>query len=81
MRTKILISFLVLSMFITFAAYTYAYAKKCVVCQSEYSKTHGLTTPNIAWRDFGTPIVHKDGKAYATYKCASGHKFLVILGE
>lgn len=58
--------------------YAYSYSRKCEVCINDKRRT---ALPNNAWRDFGTPIIHKDGKAYATYKCASGHKFLVDLGE
>lgn len=74
---KIIISFFLIIISVT--AFSYSYSVKCKVCQSEYNKSHGCTTPNQAWRDFGTPIKHIDGKAYATYKCASGHKFLVEL--
>ena len=68
-------------LFIAFLFCSYSYSKKCEVCQNEYQKKHGVTTPNQAWRDFSTPIIHKDGKAYATYRCASGHKFLVCLND
>lgn len=61
---------------------SYAYAKKCKKCQEDLqnNKTRYYVA-GIACRDFGTPIVHKDGKSYATYKCCYGHVYLVDLDE
>ena len=55
---------------------------KCPKCIEE-SKTNkqAFNSIGVAWRDFGTPIIHKDGKAYATYRCCYGHSFLVDLSE
>ena len=61
---------------------SYAYAKKCKKCQEDLEKNKTrYYTAGIAVRDFGTPIVHKDGKSYATYKCCYGHVYLVDLDE
>ena len=69
---------LLLSMFLT----GYSYAKKCPKCIEESKKNKQVfNSIGIAWRDFETPIKHKDGKAYATYKCCYGHVFLVDLAE
>ena len=61
---------------------SYSYAKKCEKCV-ESAKTYKCSYPDIgiASRDFGTPIVHKDGKAYATYRCCYGHVYLVDLSK
>lgn len=56
------------------------YSLKCRECRSEYSMSHGGAIHN-AWRDFSVPHVKKDGKIYALYRCAGGHKFLVELKE
>ncbi len=60
----------------------YSYSMKCPKCIEE-SKTNKqvMNSIGVAWRDFGTPIIHKDGKAYATYRCCYGHSFLVDLSE
>ena len=61
---------------------SYAYAKKCKKCQEDLEKNKTrYYTAGIACRDFGTPIIHKDGKSYATYKCCYGHVYLVDLDE
>ena len=60
----------------------YAYAKKCKKCLEDLEKNKTrYYTYGIACRDFGTPIVHKDGKSYATYKCCYGHVYLVDLDD
>ena len=61
---------------------SYSYSKKCIKCieSAEKDKTC-YPAISCAWRDFGTPIIHKDGKAYATYRCQYGHSFLVDLSE
>ena len=60
----------------------YAYAKKCPKCieDCKNNKTR-FDSIGIAHRDFERPIVHKDGKAYAWYRCQFGHNFLVDLSE
>ena len=75
---KKVILVLLLSIFLT----GYSYSKKCPKCIKE-TKTNKTVYNSIgvAWRDFGTPIIHKDGKAYATYRCCYGHSFLVDLSE
>lgn len=61
---------------------SYSYARKCKKCQESAEKDKSCYPDiGIACRDFGTPIVHKDGKAYATYKCCYGHVYLVDLDE
>lgn len=61
---------------------SYSYTKKCVKCvESAAKEKGGYPCISCAWRDFGTPIVHKNGKAYATYRCQYGHSFLVDLAE
>ena len=56
--------------------------KKCIKCIEErQTNKQVMNSIGIAWRDFGTPIIHKDGKAYATYRCCYGHSFLVDLSE
>jgi len=61
---------------------SYSYAKRCKKCV-ESAKNDKSCYPDIgiACRDFGTPIVHKGGKAYATYKCCYGHVYLVDLED
>ena len=60
----------------------YAYAKKCKKCLEDLEKNKTrYYTYGIACRDFGTPIVHIDGKSYATYKCCYGHVYLVGLDD
>lgn len=58
------------------------YHKKCKKCIEE-RKTNKtcMCDIGVSWRDFGTPIIHKDGKAYATYRCCYGHSFLVCLSD
>lgn len=60
----------------------YAYAKKCKKCleTAENNKRY-FPEIGIAHRDFETPIIHKDGKSYATYKCCYGHIYLVDLDD
>ena len=58
----------------------YSYAMKCPLCiESIQTSKQNIGDFGIAHRDFETPIIHKDGHAYATYKCCYGHKFLVQL--
>ena len=60
----------------------YAYAKKCQKCKEDLEKNKTrYYMAGIACRDFGSPIVYKDGKAYAVYKCCYGHKYLVCLDD
>ena len=60
----------------------YSYSKKCRKCIEERKRNKQVYIEiGIANRDFGTPIIHKDGKAYATYRCHYGHSFLVDLSE
>lgn len=60
----------------------YCYSKRCDKClESAKKDKHAYPSIGVAWRDFGTPIVHKDGKAYATYKCCYGHVYLVCLDD
>ena len=60
----------------------YAYAKKCKCClEDAKNRPERFISIGIAHRDFERPIVHKDGKAYAWYKCQFGHNFLVDLSE
>ena len=56
--------------------------KKCIKCieERETNKTC-MTEIGIAWRDYKTPNIHKDGKVYALYRCCYGHSFLVDLSE
>ncbi len=58
----------------------YSFSRRCKKCV-ESAKKNKRCYPEIgiATRDFGTPIVHKDGKAYAMYKCQYGHVYLVPL--
>lgn len=59
-----------------------AYSIKCKKCIEERKRNKQVYIEiGIANRDFGTPIIHKNGKAYATYKCHYGHSFLVDLSE
>lgn len=76
---------LIAVLFLVFASQifcSYSYSKKCEKC-IEYAKKQKLAYPSIgiAHRDFETPIVHKNGKAYATYKCEYGHVYLVDLSK
>ena len=61
---------------------SYAYAKKCAKCKEDLEKNKTrYYTAGIAHRDFESPIIHKDGKSYAVYKCPYGHVYLVDLDE
>ena len=60
---------------------SYSYAKRCKECMETAKKYGYWNEIGVAHRDFETPIVHKDGKAYATYKCCFGHVYLVDLSE
>ena len=58
------------------------FSKKCIKCIEEQKKNKScMCEIGIANRDFGTPVIHKDGKAYATYRCHYGHSFLVCLDK
>ena len=60
----------------------YAYAKKCKKCQEDLEKNKTrYYNIGIAHRDFDRPVVRKDGKTYAWYKCCYGHEYLVDLDE
>lgn len=78
MKKIIAILFLIL----LFTSSTMSYHKKCLKCIEE-RKTNKtcMTEIGIAWRDYKTPNIHKDGKAYALYRCCYGHSFLVELSE
>ena len=78
MKKIIAILFLIL----LFTSSTMPYHKKCLKCIEE-RKTNKtcMTEIGIAWRDYKTPNVHKDGKVYALYRCCYGHSFLVELSE
>ena len=72
------LTIILLSMFLT----GYSYSKKCPKCIEEAkANKQVMNDVGIAWRDFKEPIKHKDGKAYATYRCCYGHSFLVDLSE
>ena len=61
---------------------SYPYAKRCRKCVESAKKDKSCYPEiGIACRDFGTPVVHKDGNSYATYKCQYGHVYLVDLDE
>ena len=72
----------IVAFIITLSASSLPFHKKCVKCLEERKKDKTVMVPiGIARRDFGTPNIHKDGKAYATYKCEYGHSFLVCLDD
>ena len=59
-----------------------AYHQKCRECLRERKENKTVMCDiGVAWRDYGTPIVHKDGKAYATYRCCYGHSYLYCLTD
>ena len=59
---------------------TIPYAKKCEKCiESRKKDKTAWGDIGIAHRDFGTPNVHIDGKAYTYYVCCYGHRYLVPL--
>lgn len=61
---------------------SYAYAKKCQKCKEDLEKNKTrYYNMGIACRDFGEPVIYKDGKAYAVYKCQYGHRYLVCLDD
>ena len=61
---------------------SYCVSKRCDKClESAKKDKRAYPSIGVAWRDFGTPIKHKDGKAYATYKCCYGHVYLVCLED
>lgn len=66
--------------FTVYALFAYSYTVRCVVCKEAFKKDKTVTV-KPAWRDFKTPHKYINGKAYATYRCESGHSFLVELGE
>lgn len=56
------------------------YAKKCEKCIEDRKKDKtSWGDIGIAHRDFGTPNVYIDGKAYTYYVCCYGHRYLVPL--
>ena len=55
-------------------------AKKCEKCIASRKKNKTAWGDiSIAHRDFSTPNVHIDGKAYTYYVCCYGHRYLVPL--
>ena len=59
---------------------TIPYAKKCEKCiESRKKAKTAWGDIGIAHRDFGTPNVYIDGKAYTYYVCCYGHRYLVPL--
>lgn len=77
---KIISVLLIILMSLIFCSYSYS--KRCEKCLEERQNNKDkYVALGIAWRDFKTPIVHKDGKAYATYRCCYGHEYLVDLSE
>lgn len=63
-------------------AFSYSYAKKCEKCLEDRRKRKDrMVDIGIAHRDFESQIVHKDGKAYAVYRCCYGHVYLVPLDD
>lgn len=61
---------------------SYSYAKKCKKClEDRATRKDRMVDIGIAHRDFGTPIIYRNGKAYATYRCCYGHVYLVDLNE
>ena len=77
---KHLIFVIVLLIMVYAIGSAYSYAMKCPLCIKDIKTSRqNIGDIGIAQRDFETPIIHKDGRAYATYKCEYGHKFLVEL--
>ena len=73
---------LILGTFVAICSTSMPYARKCKVClEDSKNRPDRFISIGIAHRDFETPIVYKDGKAYATYKCCYGHKYLICLAE
>ena len=63
-------------------AFGYSYAKKCAKClEDRRTRKDRMVDVGIAHRDFESSIVHKDGKAYAVYRCNYGHVYLVCLDD
>jgi hypothetical protein len=59
---------------------TMPYAKKCEKCIEARKKDKTAWGDiGIAHRDFGTPNVRINGKAYTYYVCCYGHRYLVPL--
>lgn len=54
-----------------------AYAKKCKKCKEDLENNkRRYYNMGIACRDFTEPVVRKNGKSYATYRCQYGHSYL-----
>lgn len=67
-------------LFLAYTAFAYSYSMRCEVCKEAFQRDRTVTV-KMAWRDFATPHKYFNGKAYATYRCESGHSFLVELGD
>jgi len=79
MKRLLTILFLIIFSFVISG---YSYHQKCRECQRERKENKTVMCEiGTAWRDFGTPIIHKDAHAYATYRCCYGHSYLVDLSE
>lgn len=67
---------------VSFLISSYSYAKKCAKClEDRKNRKDRMVDIGIAYRDFGTSIIYRNGKAYATYRCYYGHVYLVDLNE
>ena len=72
----------ILSVLLMAAMSGYSFSRKCEKCLKERERNKKVYIEiGIATRDFGIPIVHKNGKSYATYRCCYGHEFLVDLDK
>lgn len=82
MKKIIYIILILLALMVLSSSKNPPYAKKCVKCIEYNQKQKSVYVDvGMAWRDFTTPTVHKDGKIYGVYKCPYGHKFLVYFDD